>query len=229
MLWDVDHTLIDNAGVSKLIYASAFQSLAGRSPSAAAPTEGRTDRAIMRAYFEAEGLDAPPWPTVQAALMEAGISHRANLARSGSVLPGVQDVLEKLATDCRIVQSVLTGNIRSNAELKLGAFGLDRLLELEVGAYGADAEHRPDLVPVAVARFEGLLGELPSAVVLIGDTPRDVEAANEAGASILAVATGVHKAADLESAGADIVFDNLADVDAVLTVIGAFVQGPQIR
>jgi phosphoglycolate phosphatase-like HAD superfamily hydrolase len=212
-----------NDGISKLIYASAFQSLAGRPPSTAAPTEGRTDRAIMRAYFETEGLDPLPWSAAQAALMEAGMAHRASLARSGSVLPGVQEFLEKVATDCRIVQSVLTGNIRPNTELRLSAFGLDRLLELEVGAYGADAEQCPDLVPIAVARFKALRGELPSAVLLIGDTPRDVEAANEAGASILAVATGLHKAADLESAGASIVFDNLADIEAVLTVIGAFV------
>ena len=31
VLWDVDHTLIENAGVSKAIYADAFQQLTGTS------------------------------------------------------------------------------------------------------------------------------------------------------------------------------------------------------
>lgn len=32
VLWDIDHTLIENAGVSKEIYAAAFTALSGRAP-----------------------------------------------------------------------------------------------------------------------------------------------------------------------------------------------------
>ncbi|GAA4966686.1 hypothetical protein GCM10023238_38110 [Streptomyces heliomycini] len=74
--------------------------------------------------------------------------------------------------------SVLTGNIDANARVKLSAFGLDSLLDLPVGAYGADADLRPDLVAVArerVQRLRGVRADTPT--VLVGDTPRDVEAA----------------------------------------------------
>ena len=56
VLWDVDHTLVDNAGVSKEIYANAFKALAGRDADLPAPTEGRTDRAIMREMFVQHAL-----------------------------------------------------------------------------------------------------------------------------------------------------------------------------
>lgn len=51
ILWDIDHTLIENAGVSKDIYAAAFAALTGVLPSRPAATEGRTDRLIMRDMF----------------------------------------------------------------------------------------------------------------------------------------------------------------------------------
>jgi phosphoglycolate phosphatase len=37
-----------------------------------------------------------------------------------------------------VIQSLLTGNIQPNAVVKTSAFGLDRWLDYEVGAYGSD-------------------------------------------------------------------------------------------
>jgi hypothetical protein len=47
LLWDIDHTLIENAGVSKENYALAFEILTGRAPARTARTDGRTDVVIM--------------------------------------------------------------------------------------------------------------------------------------------------------------------------------------
>ena len=50
-----------------------------------------------------------------------------------------------------VVNSLLTGNIQANAAVKVGAFGLDRWLDFEAGAYGSDPHHdRSDLVSVAL-------------------------------------------------------------------------------
>ena len=90
------------------------------------------------------------------------------------------------------VSSVLTGNIAANAHVKLAAFGLDALLDLPVGAYGADAEQRPQLVDIARRRMRTDRGLPPhTPVVLVGDTPRDVEAALTSSAHVIAVATGI--------------------------------------
>ena len=89
-----------------------------------------------------------------------------------------------------VVNSLLTGNIEANAAVKVGAFGLDRWLDFEAGAYGSDPhERRSDLVAVARERAAARYGE-PTGAVLVGDTPLDVLAAREAGARAVAVATG---------------------------------------
>src|SRR5262249_50679107 len=53
------------------------------------------------------------------------------------------------APDVCVVQSVLTGNVRRMAEMKLAAVGLDTHLDLEAGAYGDSHEVRSELVHLA--------------------------------------------------------------------------------
>ena len=220
ILWDVDHTLIENAGVSKLIYAAAFEELTGRRPDFTAPTEGRTDPGIMRAFYQVHGLAMPPWERVESALVQAGACHADLLKAKGSVLPGADAVLRLLGERSDVVQSTLTGNIRANALVKLATFGLDSLLDLDIGAYGSDGERRADLVGAARRRFADARGHVPDRIMLVGDTPRDVEAALSGGAEILAVASGIHSHADLLAAGAGTVLDDLTDSARVLTALG---------
>ncbi|MFC4328792.1 HAD family hydrolase [Streptomyces andamanensis] len=222
-LWDIDHTLIENAGVSKEIYAAAFSSLAGREPSAPARTEGRTDRLIMRDMFLRDGLPVPKWSVIEAAITRSGHDRLDDLRLRGTALPGVHEVLKAAAARSGWVSSVLTGNIAANAHVKLSAFGLDSLLDLPAGAYGADAELRPELVAVARERIQQLRGvpaDVP--VVLVGDTPRDVEAALATGSAILAVASGVHSAEELAAAGAHEILPDLSDTRRVLGILESF-------
>lgn len=220
ILWDVDHTLIENAGVSKSIYRAAFARLAGRQADLPVVTEGRTDRLIMRDLFTEHRLPQPSWPEIERALQAAGNEHRDALAHRGYVLPGVREALMIAAAREDWVSSVLTGNIAANAQVKLGAFGLDELLDLPVGAYGADADERSALVPVARDRIHHQRGLDPATpVVLVGDTPQDVLAARTSGAAIIGVATGQHTAEQLRAAGATTVLQDLADTDSVVTLL----------
>ncbi|MEU9425309.1 HAD hydrolase-like protein [Streptomyces sp. NPDC048342] len=222
VLWDVDHTLVDNAGVSKEIYAGAFKALAGRDADLPAPTEGRTDRAIMREMFVRHALPVPGWESAQRALEEAGRNREEDLRRRGRVLPGVQEALKALAADSEVCSSVLTGNIAANARVKLGAFGLDGLLDLSVGGYGEDSEDRAQLVDAARARVHAVYGvAMTTPTVLIGDTPRDVQAAHGAGAHCVAVASGIHAVAVLRAAGADFVVPDLTDTQGLLAHLRA--------
>ncbi|NUK24986.1 HAD family hydrolase [Streptomyces lunaelactis] len=223
VLWDIDHTLIDNSGVSKEIYAGAFAALAGAGPTGPARTEGRTDRLIMRDMFQRDGLSEPDWETVEAALARAGKERLHDLRKRGTALPGVRDVLKAASAQDGWVSSVLTGNIAANAHVKVSAFGLDPLLDLAVGAFGADALQRPGLVAVArerAQRLRGVRDDVP--VVLVGDTPRDVEAALATGSGIIAVASGVHSPEELAAAGASVVLPNLTDTAHVLGTLESF-------
>lgn len=218
VLWDIDHTLIENSGVSKEIYAAAFTALTGQSSREPAATEGRTDRLIMAEMFRRHGLSAPPWGQVERALEDAGADREDALRRRGRALPGTREALKTLAGQSWAVSSVLTGNIAANALVKLRAFGLDVLLDLAVGAYGADSEDRAGLVAVARKRVSSAYSLAPDIpVVLIGDTPRDVAAALSTGSRILAVATGVHHSEALREAGAKVVLPDLRDTAGLIS------------
>lgn len=225
VLWDIDHTLIDNAGVSKEIYAAAFTALAGEPPTQPAVTEGRTDRLIMREMFRRHDLPEPDWTRIEAALTQAGRDRLGDLRERGTTLPGVRDALKAAAGQSNWTSSILTGNIAANAQVKLSAFGLDTLVDLRLGAYGSDAVDRSDLVDVArrrVRQHHGLLDGSP--VVLVGDTPRDVEAARASGAQAVAVATGVHSQAELTASGAATVLPDLSDTISLLRLLESFAR-----
>src|SRR5262245_41471117 len=97
VLWDIDHTLLENSGVSNAIYLAAFEAIASRPARVLPITEGRTDRRIMRDLFAMSDAIQPAWPEVEEALAVAGQQHFDVLRRTGWVLPGVRNSLRTLS------------------------------------------------------------------------------------------------------------------------------------
>ncbi len=228
VLWDIDHTLIDNGGVSKANYRLAYQLLVGTEPAIGPETDGRTDVAIMGNMLEANG-HADRWSTVGQleALAEAGRQNADLMRARGWALPGARQALETLAASPMtvnpslsgsVISSVLTGNIEPNARVKLGAFDLARWIDWRCGAFGSESAVRAELVPIARAKAADVLGYTGPAV-LIGDTDRDVAAGLEGGARVIAVATGGQTTAELAAAGADIVLPHLVNTSALLSAL----------
>ena len=89
LLWDVDHTLIENSGVSKAVYARAFQVMTGRAPEVQPGTDGRTDYEIVRNLFTANGtvFTAEDETSYQSALVDAMRALHPRLMRDGFALP----------------------------------------------------------------------------------------------------------------------------------------------
>jgi phosphoglycolate phosphatase-like HAD superfamily hydrolase len=225
VLWDIDGTLLNAGGVGRDLYGVVFLQLFGRSLSACAPMAGRTDRAIILETLTLAGVDEPRRyidPFIAGLGAQAPLMRSAMAAR-GQVLPGAAAALALVGGYAQ--QSVLTGNIRPLAEVKLAALGLREGLDLCIGAYGDDHEDRAELVQVARRRAAAARGlPLPSAfagrsTVVIGDTPLDVSAALSAGARAVGVATGTYSAADLAAAGAHAVLPSLADTSLVLEAL----------
>ena len=217
VLWDVDGTLVRTAGHGRYAFEEAFETVVGRVPE---PVDygGRTDKQIALKML---GGEAEHVPRVLEELADA-LELRAKAMRDeGYAYPGVPEVLEALHGRDDLIQSLLTGNIQTNALLKVSAFDLDRWLDIEVGAYGSDPhEERSDLVAVARARAAKKYGE-PTGAVLIGDTPRDVRAAHEAGARAVAVATGFSSPDELRASGPDAYLDDFTDTAAAVAAITA--------
>ncbi len=232
VLWDVDHTLIDNGGVSKENYALAFQKLTGSAAEFPARTDGRTDILIMRELLEAHNVSASSFTQSSqlAALAAAGAANRELLAGRGRALPGALAVVRRLAVDPQFINSVLTGNIQPNAFIKLDVFGLAEWIDFSVGAFGSESADRSRLVPVAQgkATAAGLFDPHRDATILFGDTVRDVAAGLEGGAQVIAVATGNSGIAKLLAAGADAALNDLRNQEAFFSTLDQVVAtGPR--
>lgn len=226
VLWDVDHTLIENNGVNKETYALAFRILTGRAAEHRARTEGRTEPEIMRNMLIEHGIDPHPHlpERISEALTSATQKKVDTLRERGHRLPGARAALSALAATPNVHQSVLTGNLRPNALTKLSTFALDDLIDFEVGGYGSDSDVRYELVAAARSRASDKYGVEfdTSTTVLIGDTPRDVLAGQKAGARVIAVASGSDSVAVLEAAGADATLPDLRDTRALTDAVKRF-------
>jgi phosphoglycolate phosphatase len=242
VLWDLDGTLLNAGGVGGELYNLVFLQLFGRSLDAFVPMAGRTDRAIILETLEVAGVPEPRRyvdPFI-AGLTAHAPSVREAVAIRGRALPGAAAALtavasvralEALGQPGRVHQSVLTGNIRPVAEVKLTALGLRDPLDLCIGAYGDDHEVRTELVQVARRRAAAVHGTSPGdfdglSTVLIGDTPLDIDAALTSGARAVGVATGPYPAADLRAAGAHVVLPDLTDTTLVMQALLPLFSAP---
>jgi phosphoglycolate phosphatase-like HAD superfamily hydrolase len=231
VLWDVDGTLVASGGHGRFAFEEAFQEVLGRVPEHV-DYAGRTDHQIALEMLRrlrgsdplARGSDplADPLEHLPAVLEQLVVKMAARkdaLAAEGHVYPGVPETLRALHEADGIINSLLTGNLEANAAVKVGAFGLDRWLDFEAGAYGSDPhERRSDLVAIARERAAAKYGE-PTGAVLVGDTPLDVLAAREAGARAVAVATGFAELDALRESEPDVLLQDLSDTDAAIRAI----------
>ena len=218
MLWDVDYTLVSADGLGTRLYEAVFRELYGRELTAVAPKAGRTDRAILLDTLALAGVGRDQVDAFLAALAGAC----ADGLPDAAVRPmaGAAAAIAALAS-AGARQSVLTGNIKPLAALKLRLAGLGGQLDLDAGAYGDAHVVRADLVAVARRAASRTYGRDFGGrqTVLVGDTPLDVEAALAAGARVGAVATGSYPAADLAAAGAHAVLPDLTDTARVVAAV----------
>lgn len=216
VLWDIDHTLIETRGVGGDIFKRAFQEVTGEQLQKRADISGRTELDIMRESLAVNDME--PTTELVTRLAEALVAgyeaRRAELSQVGRVLPGARETLVELASEETVFQTVLTGNLREVARIKLEVFELDRFLDLRAGAYGDDASDRAQLVSLAQARASTRFGLTfnNDETLLVGDTPNDVRAGVVAGVRVLGVGSGKTSAADLLDAGASMVVDSLIGV-----------------
>jgi phosphoglycolate phosphatase len=224
------------ARVTRASYAEAFGVIAGRPLIQLPQTAGRSESEIffdalalngvdVRADGQAERLLEP----FSAELAAALATRQDELKTQGQLLPGAVGAMAAVAKLGGTVQTVLTGNSRPTAELKLRAFGLDGFVDFDIGGYGSEAYPKGTLLRVARQRAGEKHGVTfgEDATVYVADSPRDVDAARIGGARSLAVASGRASAAELRDAGADAVLPDLADTAALVTLIARLTEPRQ--
>lgn len=217
ILWDIDGTLITSRGVGRRVMEDAAAAVAGLAEVPQVVMSGKTDPQILREIFVAaelaEGHIDGILPSAMAAAEAALAGAEDELRAAGSVLPGVQALLERLDATPGVRQTLVTGNLTANAAIKVAAFGLTHLFDAEIGGYGTDHADRLELVPIALERARRFRGETydPEEVWVIGDTPNDLACARAGGVRCLLVGTGGQQG--LHELGADAVLGDLSDVD----------------
>jgi phosphoglycolate phosphatase-like HAD superfamily hydrolase len=189
---------------------------------------GRSESEIFFDALALNGADVSAGGTAEsllepfsAELAAALQARRDDLVRDGQLLPGAAQALAAVAGLDGVVQTVLTGNSRRGAELKLRAFDLDRFVDFDIGGYGSEAYPKGTLLRVARQRATDSRGVSfgENATVYVADSPRDVDAAKIGGARSLAVASGRASAAELREAGADAVLPDLTDTAGLVALI----------
>lgn len=216
VLFDIDGTLIHSGGAGVRAFGHAFQRVFGvERPTEGVRFAGRTDSSLLRELFTRHAIDHTA--DHAARFFEAYLGHLEEfLAGSdGGPCQGVESFIGELrALPAAPRFGLLTGNVRRGAELKLRRFRLWE--QFEFGAFGDDHEDRNQLAAIAQRRGTEHLGTPLSGeeILVIGDTPRDIECARAIGARCLAVATGGDPIEELAPHRADWTVRNLTEIRA---------------
>jgi phosphoglycolate phosphatase-like HAD superfamily hydrolase len=223
ILFDIDGTLT-RGGPAKKAFEKAMRSVYGTAgPIDTHDFSGKTDPQIARELLQAEGFDDGEIDAGIPALWQEylGELEERLSGEPMTVLPGVPQLLEHLEALEEVAVGLLTGNIVEGARLKLGSAGLMRFFP--VGGFGSDSEIREDLAAVAIRRAAKNWDTIfpAAAVVVVGDTPRDVACGKLAGTRTVAVATGRFDPASLEATAADRVLGDFGDLrESVAAILG---------
>jgi phosphoglycolate phosphatase len=225
-LFDIDGTLVSARGAGRIALTSALVKTFGTA--GAIDTydfRGKTDPRIVLDLMQAAGVPEHDIHIRLDSCFDAYVRELDALVGDGErvqVMPGIAEVVCALAArDDDALVGLLTGNIEAGARVKLRSTGLWPLFR--VGAFGSDDIDRRRLPAVACERARALLDrDFPfDRVVIIGDTPLDVDCARACGAVAVAVATGHHVADELSACAPDLLFTDFSDVAGALAALTA--------
>jgi phosphoglycolate phosphatase-like HAD superfamily hydrolase len=207
-LFDIDGTLVLTGGAGTRALNRVFRDrYAIEGAMDAVQPGGKTDPMIVREVFHSRlGRDAADDEI--AAIFEVYVPLlRVEIQASARfrTMPAAVETVRWLGGQSGVKLGLATGNIRGAAEAKLahidlwGAFGF--------GGYGDDSGDRAELVRIAMQRA-GAADEY----VVVGDTPRDIEAARACGCRVVCVPTGSTSADELAGHRPDALFATLAEL-----------------
>lgn len=215
LLFDIDGTLVNTGGAGSRAMTKAFSEVCGISDAFQSfSMAGMTDPLILEkavAIAEENGLKfSCNYDEVYRAYVDYLREELESGTRPYQVLPGVSVLLEELKDFQEIGIGLATGNIAEGARVKLEHGKISHYFNF--GGYGSDHGNRTHVVKQAVQRGSEYVAPAEvTRVIVIGDTPRDIIHAKEAGVAVIAVATGFHSRETLAEFGPDLVLDSLED------------------
>jgi phosphoglycolate phosphatase-like HAD superfamily hydrolase len=213
ILFDIDGTLITTGGAGATSWRWAFDDLYGIPADIGKFTDaGMTDPEVGRLTFAAV-IGREPTERELATVMAKRLAHLSEAVVQSEgyrVLDGVEDLLPRLCEDGYLL-GLTTGGVEAAAHIKLARAKLNHYFSF--GGYGSDSADRAELTQCAITRAGKILGSPvdPQRVLVIGDTPKDIEASRAVGAVAVGVASGHYGESELAEAGADSVLGSLRE------------------
>jgi len=223
VLFDIDGTLLGPAGPGPtagfLSMNLAAEELTGRRTyESGAEFAGRTDPQIARALLGRAGESDPSAARIRE-LLERYLGHLEAIARRHPYAPLGDPVgaVEALRAAGATV-GLGTGNLARGGRIKFESAGIGDLFDMELGGFGDDGDTRAEVLAAGAGRCDPA-GRLP--VVIVGDTPHDVEAALAIGAWCIGTPYMGNTAEVLAAAGAHLVREivDASLVDAVRDIV----------
>jgi phosphoglycolate phosphatase-like HAD superfamily hydrolase len=221
ILFDIDGTILLTGGAAVRAVNRAFEKLFGITNAMdGIRADGKTDPIILREIFHKNlGRDFRP--------EEASIVYKEYVlflveeitdSKGFKIMPGITQLIKTLSIEEGLTLGLATGNIEEGARIKLKRPGLNSYFKF--GGFGSDSEERNQLIRIAIERGKNLFGHRQEleATFVIGDTPFDIIHGREAGAKVVAVATGSYSADELEKYDPDFLFEDFSDFKSVLKI-----------
>ncbi len=220
LLFDIDGTLIDAGGAGQAAMEASMASEFGANPPVTGiSVAGRTDRAIAMDLFRFHQIEVNEdhWRRYLSSyfrLLPGSLqTHR------GSILPGIENLLDTLCGRTDVMAGLLTGNFAEGAHLKLLHYGLSS--HFDFGGFGDEHVDRDDVARDAIHMVRSRLPEVDlNKVWVIGDTPSDIRCSRAIGAKVLAVGTGIFSVGELQQHNPDAVLKDLSDAGTVMNSLG---------
>lgn len=224
ILFDIDGTLLRCGHVSMQCLSMAFEKVTGHTFPQEVSAAGKTDPLIVREAFRAVGVPKRDWVELEQAILRKYPRYlerrHADLEQASILLDGVAELLDFLAYR-KFPMALLTGNLESTARQKLKVFDLNSFFP--VGGFGSDCADRNRLARIALERANRYYGERFDSrrCWVVGDTPRDMEAAKALGARSLAVATGPYAVPVLEEFFPDATAQDLRSLGDIVKLLSS--------
>lgn len=222
VLFDIDGTILRSNGAGRRAMLVALREVFGSPGPEDHRYDGKTDPQIVREVMRLEGHHDTHIDERMDVLMSLYLSRLEHELKHVDTLvhPGIFELLDALEERRDTILGLLTGNLRDGAYAKLRAAGIDPE-RFRVGAFGSDHELRPELPALAQRRARAELGVNLEGedLVVIGDTPADIECGRSIGVRAIGVATGAYTVDELLRCGAYTAFETLADTERVVNAI----------
>lgn len=213
ILFDIDGTLLLTGGVGREATLNAMEEIFGTSSRIQSHQfGGKTDWQTLCELLEEHGHSEASIGEVMAHYQEAMQRHMSSIIGRYPTrpCPGAVELVEALRQRDDVLLGLVTGNVSTTVPIKLRAAGFEPDW-FSIGAYGSEARNRDVLPAMAIARAEQRWGHAidPRNVIVIGDTPADVQCARAVGAVAVGVRTGFCQPGELEASNPDYVLDDL--------------------